>query len=179
MMLPAKPSPLTAVLQQLKKVKTETLSPYKGGFIQLELLSAALILGLAANALLPNPQGWLHFYYKTQLQVTARLLAADLRHLQAQITLSHRNSKYTFYPNQNGKSYTLSSGQTGDFLQNRSFDRGYCSGVYMQNPPILGFSPSGSPTHTGALVLKHRQLTDYSVTVELQPVTGRVLIHEN
>lgn len=179
MMLPENPSPLTAVPQQPKKAKGKERTLFEGGFIQLELLAAALLLGLVANALLPKPQSWLHFYHKAQLQATARLLAADLRHLQSQITLNHRDRKYVFYPNQNGKSYTISSGQTGDFLQNRNFERCYCSEVYMQNTPILGFSPSGSPTFTGALILKHRQLTDYFLTVELQPVSGRVLIHEN
>lgn len=149
------------------------------GYLQLELLVVILVLGLGAGALLQNPLGWFNFYYKTQLQTAAQLLASDLRHLQAQVMFHHVTSQYFLEPTRNKAGYTISYDIPAVILLERSFARGYCPEVYLKNSLTLSFASSGSPSATGTLILGHRKLENYTLRVELQPITGRVLIYEN
>ena len=111
--------------------------------------------------------------------MAAELLADDLRSLQSQVMFHHCSSQFRLAPFSNSCGYEVSYGNPAKVLLSRSFAHNNCSGVYFTNKLRLGFSTSGSPTSTGSLILAHQKLKEETMSVELQPVTGRVLVNEN
>lgn len=151
----------------------------KAGFLLLEFLVALSLLTLSTSFLYLSYNGWSKCYYKIQLRIAARLLASDLRRLQTQVMFRHSTSSFNLITNSNMKGYMISYNIPPIILLRRSFDKNYCSGVYLVNSLVLGFSSSGSPSATGTLILRHEKLPQHSIQVELQPITGRVLVNEN
>ena len=149
------------------------------GFIQLELLCAAALLSYCAAQLLPCLQVWKSYHHKTQLQIAAGMLAEDLRSLQSQVMFHHCSSQFRLIPFSNSSGYSIAYGNPATVLLSRSFAQHHCAGVYFTNTLRLGFASSGSPSSTGTLVLSHQELQDKAMSVELQPVTGRVLVYES
>lgn len=152
---------------------------HKAGFLLLELLVTLGLLVFSTSFLFLISHGWLNCYYKAQLQIAAQLLASDLRRLQTNVMFRHSTSSFNLIPNGNRKGYTVSYNIPPTILLKRDFNRGYCSGVYLENSLILGFSSTGSPSAIGTLILGHEKLPRYYLQVELQPITGRVLVNEN
>ena len=118
------------------------------------------------------------YYYKLQVRQAAQILAADLRQLQ---------QRSLFQADSNELSLRVSSNNTSAYSVYKAmrlertinFSSVSCGDVYFkQMLKKVSFSNAGNPTVSGAYVLRHKQLTDFSCRLSLQPVTGRVTIYE-
>lgn len=155
------------------------MSKKQAGLIQLELLLIVVFLGVSASTLLPTQLSWKNAYHRLQLRTAATLIASDLRQLQSQVMFGHQNSQFQFRTDSDRSGYRIYHGAPEAVLLKRSFRSGFCSEIYFKSSTPLGFASSGSPSASGTLTLGHRNLEEAFINVELQPVTGRVLIHEN
>lgn len=146
------------------------------GFFLLELL-VALALLLAFSLLLYVPaQRFLHRQYAMQLRLGAQEFAADIRATQQR----------ALYTNATGNRLIIHSDKVGYTLEatqkSKSFAALGCEGVYFykQAANYISFSSLGAPNGSqgSSYVLKHTQLSDKSITLTLQPSSGRVDINE-
>ena len=149
------------------------------GLLQLELLVLVALLGLSSALLATSGTAYQDCYHRLQLRTAAQLVAADLRSLQAQVMFKHAKSYYAFTPLQDKSGYTLAYGSPAQLLLQRSFAHEHCEGVYIASSLPFSFSASGSSSSatSAPIVLAHAQL-DETISVQLQPVTGRVLVDE-
>ncbi|WP_299447513.1 hypothetical protein [uncultured Phascolarctobacterium sp.] len=148
------------------------------GTILLETLAvmAALIL-LGTFTFVQSEAVWRQ-YYKEQVRLTAQFLAGDLRKLQQQALFQGDTVTRTLRINSSNKSaYGL---YERTILAQRKYFADYnCGDVYIQSGiASVGFSINGAPSANGVYILCHKKLAKYSCRVEVQPITGRVLIDE-
>lgn len=144
------------------------------GFLLVEVLAVAAILILLTGVLLPKSDGYTRQCAKMQVRTAANLLAADMRKLQQQALFGDGEQRYL---------RSLSSGY--DFYERgkkikqvRFTDYGWDLVLSWPQRFNVQFGVNGGPSATGTWVLRHKQLTDFSCTVAVQPVTGRIVISE-
>ena len=59
------------------------------------------------------------------------------------------------------------------------FNKTGCEGVFFSKKLNTGrFMPIGAPVYTGDYELRHKDLPNFSCTLSIQPVTGRIVINE-
>ncbi len=117
-------------------------------------------------------------YYKEQVRLAAQLLAGDLRKLQQQALFQSDSVTRTLRVTSSNKSaYGLY--ERTQLAEHKAFADYNCGDVYIQSGiASVGFSINGAPSTNGVYVLCHKNLAKYSCRVEVQPITGRVLVDE-
>lgn len=161
------------VVKQLKRLPQLTAK----GFITLELLAAAALVGLTASLAIIPSQAYLAQYQRLQVRTAAHRLAADLRTMQ-QKALFGLTSTDSFHVSTNGEGYYIVT-KGGNNIT--SFATLSCDGVYfaqaLNNP--LRYTNIGAPSATGSFMLKHKQNPNIACTVTIQVASGRVDLNEN
>ena len=146
------------------------------GFFLLELLVAlALLLAFCLLIYVPA-QRFQHRQYAMQLRLGAQEFASDIRATQQR----------ALYSNAVGNRLIIHSDKTGYTLEatqkSKSFASLGCEGVYFykQAANYISFSLLGAPngSQASSYVLRHTKLSDKSITLTLQPSSGRVDINE-
>ncbi len=140
----------------------------------MEVLVVAVVVALVAGMLLPKSDAYVKHCAQMQVRNAANLLAADMRKLQQQALFGEGEQRYL---------RSLSSGY--DFYERgkkvrqvRFADNGW--NVVLSWPVRFNvqFGVNGAPSATGSWVLTHGNLKNFSCTVAVQPVTGRVVVSE-
>lgn len=108
------------------------------------------------------------------MRLAAALLAGDIRQLQQQSLFGSGEARYI---------RTLSTGYDTYVRGKRTTmvrfaDYGWDVSLSWPKRFNVQFSNTGSPTASGTLVLKHNDMADFSCTLAVQPVTGRVVTVE-
>lgn len=144
------------------------------GFLLVEVLAVAAILLLLTGVLLPRSDAYTTHCAKMQVRAGASLLAADMRKLQQQALFGEGEQRYI---------RSLSSGY--DFYERgkrikqvRFADNGWDLVLSWPRRFNVQFGVNGGPSATGTWVLRHKGLSNFSCTVAVQPVTGRIVISE-
>lgn len=157
----------------LTKVQT---NKKQSGFLLLDVLSAcALIAFISLSVFTANN------HFNTTLRINkvrtaAEIFAQDLRRLQRN-TIFHCSGKISTINVNRDSGYSFQEGTT--IKKTVLFKDIGCDGVYFSKSLNIGrFSGTGTPAYTGDYELRHINLPNYSCTLSLQPVTGRVIINE-
>ena len=122
-----------------------------------------------------------HEHFNTSLKINkvrtaAEILAQDLRSLQRTAIFQCNDKIATIKPNLT-LGYTIQHGTAVKKAIN--FKDVGCEGVYFSKSiKTERFSASGTPAYTGDYELRHTNLPNFSCTLSVQPVTGRVIINE-
>ena len=155
----------------------QSLRNKQQGFILLELLAlVAGILFASSCIFLQSDKLWRH-YHKEQVRVSALLLASDLRQLQQQSLFRVNAITKDLRTNQAQNGYYLT--EKGVATSAIRFADYACDEVYFASYIArVGFSQNGAPSSNGFYRLRHKQLTGFGYQVDVQPITGRVLVYE-
>lgn len=147
----------------------------EAGYLLLELLVAvAVIVAVIGGVMLTN-SSWLGIYYKQQVQCAGKKLAGDLRLLQQEAMFA--DSATIFLDTSNIKGYYIVDGPR--IIKSYTFaSLGWPEVYFKSRMPSAGFGTDGTPRSSGKYILGHKKLPQYQYYVELQPVTGRVLVYE-
>lgn len=145
------------------------------GYLCVEVLAVVALLGLLLCGLFPQSVGYSKNYAKLQVRAAANLLAADMRKLQQESLFGEGEQRYI---------RSLSSGY--DFYvrgkkvkQVRFADYGWNVVLSWPQRFNVQFGVNGSPTASGTWIIRHAETSEYSCTVAVQPVTGRVVVSES
>lgn len=140
----------------------------------MEVLAVAVIIAFFAGALLPRSDAYVRQCARMQVRSAANLLVADMRKLQQQALFGEGEQRYL---------RSLSSGY--DFYERgkkvkqvRFADNGWDVVLSWPKRFNVQFGVNGAPSATGSWVLTHPKLENFSCTVAVQPVTGRVVVSE-
>ena len=146
----------------------------QGGFLLIEALAVVALLGLVVASLLPQSVGYSKIYAKLEVRAAANFLAADMRKLQQQSMFGEGEQRYM---------RSLSSGY--DFYERgkkikqvRFADNGWDLVLSWPKRFNVQFGVNGGPSATGTWILRHAKLENFSCTVAVQPVTGRIVVSE-
>lgn len=148
-----------------------------GGFLLAEILACSLLLLITAGSLCMGGNAYLRYYHKSQVRQAAHMLAADIRLLQQQSMFGDGifSRQLKFMADKSGYGFYINRRLSRKVF----FEMAGCGGVYLDNGmAYVQYSDGGSPSLTGRIVLRHRNLAAYSCVLEIQPVTGRVLFNE-
>lgn len=146
------------------------------GFLLLDVLSACALIALISLSAFTA-----HEHFNTSLKITkvrtaAEILAQDLRSLQ-RTAIFQCNEKIATIKPYLTSGYTIQHGTT--LKKAINFKDVGCDGVYFSKSiKTERFSASGTPAYTGDYELRHTSLPNFSCTLSVQPVTGRVIINE-
>lgn len=146
------------------------------GFLLLDVLSACALFSILTLFTYSANKHFDTTQKKNKVRMAAEILAQDLRRLQRttmfQCTGMNLALKVT-----NIYEYRIYDGITLNKTVNFS-KLGY-EGVYFSKKLNSSrFIPIGAPVYTGDYELKHRDLPNFSCTLSIQPVTGRVIVSE-
>lgn len=146
----------------------------EAGFLLLEMLAWAACLGILAGGLYWQSGAYQQYTCKLQVRMAAKLLVADIRQLQQQSLFGNGEARYI---------RTLSTGYDTYVRGKRTTmvrfaDYGWNVNLSWPMRFNVQFSNTGSPAATGMLILKHKEMDDFSCTLAVQPVTGRVVTVE-
>lgn len=144
------------------------------GFFLVEVLAVVALIALIVSVLLPQSEGYSKHYAKLEVRAAAGLLAADIRKLQQDALFGEGEQRYL---------RSLSSGY--DFYvrgkrvkQVRFADYGWQVVLSWPKRFNVQFGVNGGPASSGTWVLRHSKLNNFSCSVAVQPVTGRVVVSE-
>ena len=147
------------------------------GYILLEIVALAALLMLSGSFVYSQNATLWRNHHKEQVRFVAQLLASDLRQLQQQslfrtdaITkdLRTNQAKNGYYLTE--KNIAVSAIRFADYA---------CNDVYFSSHIAkLAFSQNGAPSTNGFYRLRHKQLANFGYQVDVQPITGRVLVYE-
>lgn len=147
----------------------------ESGYLLLELLAVFAIMVIVAGSMVLQSSSCVDAYYKQQVQCAARQLAASLRLLQQQAM--YADSATVFLDTANSSGYYIVDGTY--IIKQCSFaSMGWSDVYFKERMPSAGFGTDGAPRFSGKYILCHKKLPKYKYLVELQPVTGRVLVYE-
>lgn len=147
----------------------------QSGFLLVEVLAVAAVLVLAAGMLLPQSLAYRKYFAKLEVRAAANLLAADMRRLQQQALFGEGEQRY-LRSQVNGYDFIV---QGKKVKQVRFADNGWNVTLSWPKRFNVQFGVSGSPAASGTWVLKHDELQNFSCTVAVQPVTGRIVVSES
>lgn len=169
------PQAAKLTIQQLILTKLE-LNRKEKGFLLLDVLSVCALIALISLMVFTANHRFNTTLRINKVRTAAEILAQDLRRLQRKTIFHHNEKLFMIRPNLKG-GYNFTEGTT--IKKTILFKDIGCDGVYFSKSLNIGrFSNSGAPAYTGDYVLKHQDLPNYSCTLSLQPVTGRVIIIE-
>lgn len=141
----------------------------------MELLAALAVIAAVGCSTMVQSSAWLEVCYKQQVQCAARQLAERLRLLQQEAM--YADSATIFLDTSNIRGYYIVDGAY--IVQSYTFaSMGWPEVYFRERLPSAGFGTDGAPRSSGKYVLGHKKLPKYKYLVELQPVTGRVLVYE-
>ena len=147
----------------------------ESGYLLLELLAALAVIAVVGGSTMVQTNAWLEVYYKQQVQCAARQLAEHLRFLQQETMYADRAT--IILDTSNIRGYYIVDGAY--VVQNCTFaSQGWPEVYFRERLPSIGFGTDGAPRSSGKYVLGHKKLLRYKYLVEVQPVTGRVLVYE-
>lgn len=144
------------------------------GFLLVEALAVAALLALVVGMFLPQSEAYNKHYAKLEVRAAAGLLVADIRKLQQQALFGEGEQRYL---------RSLSSGydfyvQGKRVKQVRFADYGWQIELSWPKRFNVQFGVNGGPASSGTWVLRHSKFSDFSCSVAVQPVTGRVVVSE-
>lgn len=128
----------------------------------------------AAVSLYSGYEGCRQLLYKMQLRMTTEAFAAELRELQRNTMFKSSGRCETLRITPTADGYAIFDGLKVKRSVNFS-KKGGGSVYFSQQIPVLSFSATGSPAASGAYVLRHKMLKNFSCRLSVQPVTGRVI----
>ena len=144
------------------------------GFLLVEVLAVSAILIFLTGILLPQSDGYVKHCAKMQVRAAASILASDMRKLQQQALFGDGEQRYL---------RSLSSGY--DFYERgkkikqvRFADNGWDLVLSWPKRFNVQFGVNGGPSATGTWILRHAKLENFSCTVAVHPVTGRIVVSE-
>ena len=147
------------------------------GFILLELLALVAGIILATSFVFVQNERLWRQYHREQVRLSAQLLASDLRQLQQQSLFRVNAITKDLRTNQAQNGYYLT--EKGVATSAIRFADYACDEVYFASYIArVGFSQNGAPSSNGFYRLRHKQLTGFGYQVDVQPITGRVLVYE-
>lgn len=149
------------------------------GSILIEFLAVMALAAVFSEFLLVQSSAFWQYYYKNQVRLVAQLLAADLRALQQETLFEVGTPRDIKTSSQNKSVYGIYLTRT--VKKRVAFDDYGCGDVYFKyGVDTLRFSYNGAPSQTvnSSYSLGHAKLANFSCRVEVQPVTGRVLVYE-
>lgn len=146
----------------------------QGGYILLELLTAIFIVLIILGGIMLQIGAYEKAYYKKQVYMAANQVANELRNLQQD---SMYSNLYTSIDINNREGYFLN--RSAKVIKLCWFKDYGCDGVYFNHfIATTHFSKDGAPYKSGRYILSHKKLPEYQYVVEVQPITGRVLVSE-
>lgn len=166
---------LLAVLY--KNGKNNSVIHFRGqsGYLLLELLAVIFVIMMLTSGIMLESRGLEKAYYKNQVKLAAEQLGSELRSLQQNAL--YAASPTTFIDVNEKEAYQLSQG--AQVLRVYRFKNYGCEGVYFSGAlSSTSFGSDGAPRASGSYTLSHRKNKGCRYIVELQPVTGRVLVYE-
>ena len=147
------------------------------GFALLEVMAFAAVLMLGSGFVYTQNVALWRNYHKEQVRFVAQLLASDLRQLQQQSLFRVNAITKDLRTNQAQNGYYLT--EKGVATSAIRFADYACDEVYFASYIArVGFSQNGAPSSNGFYRLRHKQLTGFGYQVDVQPITGRVLVYE-
>lgn len=148
------------------------------GFILWELaaLCAALLVGSAF--VFAQSESVRRQHCKEQVRAMALLLASDIRQMQRRGLFQSASLGSTLnVASEKNYYYFVKGTQIEKTVYFSAFG---CGEVYLVSTlHKLDFGSGGAPSASGAITLCHRAIEDFSCKVEVQPITGRVLVGES
>ncbi len=143
----------------------------RGSFLA-ELLAATALLLVVGSFILQQGASYQRAYRRAQVQTAAEGLAADLRLLQQQAYFSEGSMEsIRGAGDKAGYVWYAASGQ-----RPRSFAAMGCDGVELVRSSTVRFNKGGVPSSQASYVLGHRAEPACQYLIEVQPVTGRVVV---
>lgn len=146
----------------------------------LEIVFAVSIMISAMYFLHTQYHSWQQYYFKNQLRTVAQFLASDLRQIQQHSLFQGEKATWVLKISASKAEYRIYNGLAGgDLIKKVNFQQLNCGEVYFQNYITrVTFNNNGTPSETGAYILKHKKLATFRCRLTLQPVTGRVSLYE-
>ena len=147
----------------------------QSGYILLEIMAAIFVLVISFSFILLKYDAYKDAYYKQQVYLAASQLSGDLRRMQQKAI--YDNHAKPAIRTQNADSYLIS--QNAQVMKlHYCYEHG-CSGVYFKARLYnISFGTDGVPTTSGKYILSHKNRPQCQYVVEVQPITGRVLVSE-
>ena len=116
-----------------------------------------------------------NYLAKVQLKAVANTLATDIVYLQQKNLFDGDNKFYIMEAESEG--YSINSNKA--CLKRVNFAEMGCGNVYMNQFSVrIAFSNNGRPKGSKRLEVRHKMLKDLYYEVAIEPVTGRVVVHE-
>lgn len=142
----------------------------------LDVLSACALITFISLSVFTANEHFNTTLKMNKVRTAAAIFAQDLRRLQRYTMFQSSGTGLTI-KTKNGTEYRVNQGLTVKRTVN--FKDIGCDGVYFSKSLSTGsFSATGTPAYTGDYELRHKELENFSCTLSLQPVTGRVIILE-
>ena len=149
----------------------------QAGYALLEIMALTAILMLSSGFVYTQNAALWRNYHKEQLRFVAQLLASDLRQLQQQSLFRVNAITRDLRASEAKNGYYLT--EKGTAVSAVRFAEYACEDVYFASYIArLGFSQNGAPSSNGFYRLRHKQLANFGYQVDVQPITGRVLVYE-
>lgn len=143
------------------------------GYLLLEMLAMIFVMLTVMGGIFLEGRSLEKVYYKQQIRLAAQQLAGDLRRLQRDA--AYFSISYLDVVRPDGYQISRNALVRESYL----FKNYGCDGVYFRaHLYSLSFSTDGVPRSSGSYVLGHKKLPDCRYFVEVQPVSGRVLVYE-
>lgn len=116
-----------------------------------------------------------NYLAEMQLKAAANTVVADIIYLQQKNLFNGEKRPYSLDAEEWG--YIIRSNKV--FLKKVTFAQINCSKVYFaQGSTSITFSNNGTPRGKCYLDLRHRSLQKFYYRINVEPVTGRVVVHE-
>lgn len=150
-------------------------SSYQRGYLLIEI---AVAISLVLGTVLLSFKGidyYKDYLAKVQLRAAANIVVSDLIYLQQKSLFDGDMSSYKMDTERNG--YIIKSSKS--CIKKVDFAQIGCSNVYFNQYSVrIAFSNNGRPKGTYNLEIRHGGLKDVYYIIDIEPVTGRVVLHE-
>ena len=151
-------------------------SIYQGGYFLIEF---AVVIALTLGVLVISFKGmasYQKYLARLQLKAAVNVVASDLIYLQQKSLFDGDISFYSMDTASSGYSIRK-AGKTS--IKKLEFSQIGCKDVYFTQYALsIAFSSNGRPKGNHYLELSHKRLTDVYYRIDIEPVTGRVVVHE-
>ena len=154
------------------------VAPSKTGPRGYLLVEIAVVMAVLSGLLVITTEGMAahrNYLAKNQLKVAVNMLARDIIYVQQKSLFDGDNSNYFLEMDQDGYCVRDKQGP----LKKVRFSSLGCTKIYLRaSSPRLSFSNNGRPKNGPTLEIRHRELKRPYYEISVEPVTGRVAIHE-
>lgn len=148
------------------------------GFTLIELLAYLSIYTLVLALLLPGYQKLTEVQQKIEMDGFCRSMATDITNLQ-QASLWNNSLKNKLILNMSEQSYSVYLG--GEIIKHVQLGKVGAGKLYFYSPNTqsIAFSDEGAPKMYFFVSIKNRQMPKLTKKLEVQPVTGRVVVSDS